>query len=248
MLGYGDLVGAVEREAQSIAVALRSGPSDAPVPTCPAWDVRTLARHLGEFTALWTHVVCEATGRDKTPYEADPPGDGAALGDWYETLAGHLVATLRATDADQPAWTWVPSQQRVGFIARRCANELAVHRVDAESARGTSAPIDADLAASCILEIPDLLEGWEQDSDYRHEGSGRRLHLCPTDSDHELVLTMASGRLDITSEHCDDADLTLRGATSDLTLVAFDRPPLGVVDRTGDPAVLAAWYREFHFG
>ena len=248
MLSYDELVAAVEREATAIADAFGSGPDDAAVPTCPAWDVHALARHVGEFTALWTHVVCEATGRDKTPYEPDLPRDPAALAGWYGALAAHLVDALRGTTADQPAWTWVPSQQHVGFIARRCANELAMHRIDAQSARGPAAPIEAGLAAECVLEVPDLLEGWALQSDYRHEGSGRSLHLCPTDSDHELVLTLAPERLEVGHGHTDSADLVLRGATSDLALVAFDRPPLRAVERSGDERVLAAWYEEFHFG
>jgi len=245
---YDELVVAVEREAAAITDAFRAGSSDAAVPTCPDWDISALAHHLGEFTALWTHVVCEATGREKTPYQPAPPREREPLADWYRELSAHLVDGLRGTTSDQPAWTWVPSQQHVGFIARRCANELVVHRFDAQAARGTCDPIETALAAECVLEIPDLVEGWAQEGDYRHEGSGRRIHLCPTDAAHELTLTLAPDSLDIDRGHTDDADLVLRGTTSDLTLVLYDRHPLRPVDRTGDESVLAAWYEEFHFG
>ena len=248
VMSYDELVVAVEREAAAIADALGSGPSDAAVATCPGWDIHTLATHLGEFTALWTHVVCEATSREKTDYQPTPPREPESLADWYRGLSDHLVIGLRGTTGDQPAWTWVPSRQHVGFIARRCANELGVHRFDAQSARGACAPIEAALAAECVLEIPDLLEGWAQRGDYRHEGSGRRLHLCPTDSAHELTLTLSPGRLEMDRGHTENADLVLRGTTSDLTLVVFDRRPLRPTERAGDPSVLAAWYEEFHFG
>src|SRR2546430_17466248 len=36
-----------------------------------------LTKHLGEFACFWTHVLCEGTGRAKTPFP-DPPS-GAAL-------------------------------------------------------------------------------------------------------------------------------------------------------------------------
>ena len=248
MMSYEELVAAVEREAAAITETLGSGPDDAPVPTCPDWDVHALARHVGEFTVFWAHVVSEATGRPKIPYDATPPRDPASLPDWYSPLADDLVAGLAATSADHPAWTWVPSQQRIGFIARRCANELAVHRYDAEAARGRPHPIEPSLAAECVLEIPLLLEGWAQQTDFTHEGSGRSLHLCPTDSANELLLTLAADDLEIDRRHSDEADLTLRGTTSDLALVLFDRPPLGAVERVGDDSVLGAWYREFHFG
>ena len=248
-MSYEGLVDAVGVETSAIGDALGDGPVDARVATCPEWDVHTLARHLGEFTALWTHVVCEATGREKTPYEPSPPTDQEALAEWYRALAGHLVTALRGATADQPAWTWVPSQQHVGFIARRCANELAMHRYDVQSARGACKPIDAPVAAECVLEVPALVEGWAVGNDeYRHEGSGRSLHLCATDSDHEILLTMLPDRLDAKPEHSTSADLTLRGTMSDLALLAFDRPTLGSVERAGDDDVLGAWYEEFHFG
>jgi uncharacterized protein (TIGR03083 family) len=249
VLSYDELVDAVEREAAAIADALGAGEAGAVVPTCPDWDVHALARHLGEFTALWTHVVCEATGRPKTTYEPVPPQDPALLARWYRGLAHDLVGVLRATTAEQAAWTWVPSQQRVGFIARRCADELAMHRYDAQTTRGTAAPIDAGLAAECVLEVPLLLEGWgAEGGGGRAEDDRRSVHLCPTDSPHELTLTMAGDGLDLTSGHIDHTDLVLRGTTSDLALVAFDRPPLEPVERDGDDSALDAWYRAFHFG
>ena len=242
---YAEWVDIVEREAGALADALAGGPAEARVATCPDWEIRTLAHHIGEFTCFWTHVVCEATGRDKTPYEPKPPNEPAAMAEWYRRLAGHLVAELRATTADQPSWTWVPTEQHVGFIARRCANEIAVHRFDAESARGTPAPLTPESAAECLEEIPSLGAGWDE---YVPEGSGRRLHLCATDSGHEYVLTLDPAGLRLTREHVEDADLTLRGAMSDLLLIVYDRAPLGEVEHAGDDAVLDGWYKEFHFG
>jgi uncharacterized protein (TIGR03083 family) len=175
---YDELVDAIEVETSALSDTFARGAVDARVVTCPDWDVRDLAHHLGEFTALWTHVACEASGQEKTPYEPVPPDEATALGRWYQALARDLVTTLRNTSGEQPSWTWVPSQQHVGFIARRCANELAMHRYDAQSARDACEPIDAALAAECVLEVPALLEGWAVGGGYEHEGSGRTLHLC----------------------------------------------------------------------
>src|SRR5688572_9526021 len=138
---YDELVDAVERETAALAQALGDGPDDAQVATCPAWKVRDLATHVGEFTAVWTHVLCEATSTPKTPYEPVPPAAPDAMAAWYGDIARHLVDLLRVAKADTPSWTWVPSQQHAGFIARRCANELAIHRFDAQSARGTCTPV-----------------------------------------------------------------------------------------------------------
>lgn len=242
---YEELVDTVEREAGALADALGAGAADARVATCPDWDVHALAKHIGEFTGFWTHVVCEATGRPKTPFEPQPPGEPTAMAAWYRDLARHLVTQLRATTAEQPSWTWVPNEQHVGFIARRCANEIAVHRFDAESARGTPAPLTPDSAAECVAEIPTFGPGWD---DYSPQGSGARLHLCATDSDHEFLLTLAPGGLELTHQHVEDADLALRGTMSDLLLVVYDRAPLGPVERIGAETTLDSWYKEFHFG
>src|SRR2546430_12523523 len=76
-MDYLDHVAAVERELGTITTALAAGPLDVRVPTCPDWTLADLTKHLGEFACFWTHVLCEGTGRAKTPFP-DPPS-GAAL-------------------------------------------------------------------------------------------------------------------------------------------------------------------------
>jgi uncharacterized protein (TIGR03083 family) len=241
-------IAAVERETAALASALAAAPADAPVPTCPGWVVLDLARHVGEFTALWAHVLCEGTGRPKPPY-ADPVGLGgpgaAALGDWYAEVARGLVAELRATPPATEVWTWVESDKTARFIARRCANELSIHRVDAQSASGSVRPIDPDVAADAIDEVFVMLTAWEHPPD----ASGLTLHLHPTDragGTDEWTIAMGPDGPAVERVHR-PADLTLSGAVSDLALLVFGRPGLGPVSRDGDPAALDAWYREFQF-
>ncbi|MBU1800958.1 maleylpyruvate isomerase N-terminal domain-containing protein [Nocardioides sp.] len=45
-------VAALEREAQLFAAAARLTDLDAPVSSCPGWDMRDLVRHLAEIH-LW---------------------------------------------------------------------------------------------------------------------------------------------------------------------------------------------------
>lgn len=104
-----------------------------------------LARHVGEFTGFWTHVLCEGTGRPKTPYTG--LSDDLDVRAWYREIADSLVTELRATPPDTTVWTWAPNDQSARFAARRSANELAVHRFDTQSARGSEQPIDATTAA-----------------------------------------------------------------------------------------------------
>jgi hypothetical protein len=157
------------------------------------------------------------------------------------------VTELRATTCDQPMWSWVEDRQNAAFTARRCANELAVHRFDAESARGTPQPIDAELAADGVEEIFVMAAAWAAQEEHPERGAGESLGLAPTDRPERWTITMTPGGLDV-DRGDDAADLTVSGSMSDLELLCFERPVLGSVTRAGDAAVLDAWYRVFHFG
>jgi uncharacterized protein (TIGR03083 family) len=241
-MNYEDHIASVERETAAITEALSAAARDVPVPTCPDWRFEELAKHVGEFTGLWTHVLCEGTGREKTPWT--PPPDDGDLAGWYAPIAGYLVQELRATEPDQRVWSWIEDQQHAAMVARRCSNELAIHRFDAQSASGTSQAIDAAVAADAIDEIFVMIPAW----DGAHEGSGRSLHVHGNDSDDEWTIVLAPDGPGVRREHTDDADLTLSGQVSDLALLLFGRPTLGPVGRAGEPAVLDAWYEEFTFG
>jgi uncharacterized protein (TIGR03083 family) len=232
-------IDAVARESATLADALAAGPREARVPSCPDWSVAELAEHVGRFSGLWAHVLCEGTGRPKPPFSELPP-DGD-LAEWYRPLAAALVEELRATPPGTEVWTWMPDDQTPAFVARRAAHELAVHRVDAELARGAHTPIEADLAADGIDEMLLFVERQEEAT-----GEGQTLHLHGTDHGDEWLVTLAPGGLRVERSH-GKADLALRGAVSDLELVLYQRPPLAPVEHLGDDGVLAAWYRAFTF-
>ncbi|MBI2169574.1 MAG: maleylpyruvate isomerase family mycothiol-dependent enzyme [Actinobacteria bacterium] len=237
---YAEHIAAVEREAAAIVAALAATPLDTQVPSCPEWTVADLARHVGSFT-VWTHVLCEGTGRPKPPFPDTPEGN--ALVGWVEELTGHLVSELRATPPDTTVWTWVTSDKSARFVARRAAHELAVHRFDAQLARGAPEPIDATLAIDGIDEIFLMRNDGEEAKP--HLGSGETLHLHTAEGFERFIRLTPEG-LVVSEEHA-KADLALRGTASDVELVLFQRPPLGPVERLGDETVLDVWCREFTF-
>jgi uncharacterized protein (TIGR03083 family) len=251
-MDYAEHVDAVARETRDLVVALRAGPVDAPVPTCPDWTVGDLLRHVGEFTVFWAHVLCEGTGRPKTPApdmpaHDMPPHDSLAVADWYGALAASLVAELSVTDADQSTWSWVEDRRNAAFVARRCAHELAVHRVDVESARGAPRPIERALAADGIEEIFVMIGGMAARGEEMGRGHGESLLVQAVDGPDVWALRLDPTGLAVSRAEA-RCDLELRGATSDLELLLYQRPPLREVARAGDGAVLDAWYRAFHFG
>jgi uncharacterized protein (TIGR03083 family) len=234
-------VSAAEREVATFVEAVAAGSLDAPVPTCPGFSVDDLAAHVGSFCAFWTHVLCEGTGRPKPPFD-DAPEHRV---EWLREIAHHLDVELRTTTPDTAVWTWFPPDQSAGFVTRRVANELAVHRVDAELARGTAAPIAADLAADGIEEIFVLMQ--HPDSAELLSPTRHTLHLHGTDFEpSEWLVDFGPEGMTVTREHA-KGDLALKGTVSDLEMLLYQRPTVGEVERFGDDAVLAAFHHIFTF-
>jgi uncharacterized protein (TIGR03083 family) len=234
-------VSAAEREVATFVEAVAAGSLDAPVPTCPGFSVDDLAAHVGSFCAFWTHVLCEGTGRPKPAFD-DAPEHRV---EWLREIAHHLDVELRTTTPDTAVWTWFPPDQSAGFVTRRVANELAVHRVDAELARGTAAPIAADLAADGIEEIFVLMQ--HPDSAELLSPTRHTLHLHGTDFEpSEWLVDFGPEGMTVTREHA-KGDLALKGTVSDLEMLLYQRPTVGDVERFGDDAVLAAFHHIFTF-
>ena len=146
---------AVEAELDSMVESLKVVQPSTAVPTCPGWTIADLAKHVGEFCGFWTHVLCEATGREKTPFTDEP--DGESFAGWLRRLGDHLLEEMRLTPSDKHVWTWHEDDRSAAFVARRCANELAIHRYDAQSAGDTTSAIAPDLAADGIDELLTVL-------------------------------------------------------------------------------------------
>jgi uncharacterized protein (TIGR03083 family) len=243
-------VAAVEGAVAELVAAFASGPLDARVPSCPDWSLGDLADHVGGFAIAWTHVLCEGTGNPKPSFDTRDPGVDAAM--WFGPIGDGLVRELRAATPDLHVWTWVRDQQNAAFVARRSAHELAVHRFDAQLARGTPAPLDGELAADGIEEIFVMIEAWRErehsaaSSGYGR-GSGETLHLHATDRPAEWLILLDPDALRVRREHA-KGDLAVRASVSDLELTLYQRPTVGPVERFGDEGALAAWYRAFTFG
>ena len=243
---YGARVDAVEREFAALVTAVAAGPLNTRVPTCPDFAVDDLAKHVGEFCGFWTHVLCEGTSRPKTPFrdEVGPEGRGG----WVGALGGYLVSELRATPADTAVWTWYAPDQSAAFVARRCSHELAIHRVDAQLARGAADPVEAELAADGIEEIFLLVDQYGRNRQRGIAGSGQTLHLHGTGQHSaEWLITLEPHGVSVRREHA-KADLALKGAVSDLEMLLYQRPTVDVVESFGDGAVLDVFYAEFTFG
>ena len=248
-MDHAERISAVRREGAALVAAVAAGDPAAVVPTCPDYTLDDLAAHVGEFCAFYADVLSEGGGRPKRPFDTDP-GSASRAG-WLAAVADHLVAELRASPPDLNVWTWHPTDHSAAFVARRCAHELAIHRVDAQLGAGLAPdPVEPALAADGIEEIFVLIaHAGARTGDRRRDGDrrGQTLHLHGTDHDPaEWVLTLAAEGVRVERTHA-RGDLELRGAVSDLEMLLYQRPPLGPVERLGDEAVLDLFHREFTF-
>ena len=122
-----------------------------PVPSCPGWDLSELVAHVGRacrYHAL--HVVRGVTTKPTVVPEAPTAG----VVDWMEESASMLLAALRDTPPDAPAYTWaVDVPETAAFWTRRMTLESAIHRWDAEYAIGAVTGFDHDLAVDGVDEV-----------------------------------------------------------------------------------------------
>ncbi len=246
-MDYTSLVESVNVEGRTLAVALDDAASDDLIPTCEGWKIADLAVHVGQFCGFWSHVLCEGTGRPKTPFPEPPGGD--QLGTWVATLVGYLVGELDATPPGTEVWTWFDADRTAGFVSRRCAHELAVHRYDAQSTSRACTPIASDLAEDGINEVLDVLV---TSRDRSGRGTGRTMALRGTDIGASWIVAIGHDRIAVERRPLEGGapgatDVVVSGTASDLELTLYHRPTLSPVDVHGDYTVLEEWHREFTF-
>ncbi|MFC3300569.1 maleylpyruvate isomerase family mycothiol-dependent enzyme [Arthrobacter agilis] len=131
---------------------------DRPVPACPGWNGEDLVRH----TAIVFLQKAETIRTGTRPSHGWPPVSVGSLPP--QPLLAHcytrLVEEFDAHPTSDPAETWVPEDQTVGFWVRRLTHETAIHRVDLEQAAGRSVrPLDPALVIDGIDEVLTVMLG-----------------------------------------------------------------------------------------
>jgi uncharacterized protein (TIGR03083 family) len=152
-------IAAVRDEGARMADAVAQADPDGPVPTCPDWTVRDLARHTGGVHRWATGFV---RGRTE-PLDADLPEvvgtwpPDTELAAWLAQGCADLVTALTAAPDSLQCWTFLPAPSPRAMWARRQAHETAMHRVDAELAAGLPlSPWSPAFAADGIDELLSL--------------------------------------------------------------------------------------------
>jgi uncharacterized protein (TIGR03083 family) len=234
----------IEQDGRRLADAAAAGPLDAPIPTCPGWDVRTCVDHTaGVYRNRIAGILLQRRPGPGEVEERPPDGD---LVPWFSASLDALLDVLREHGPDAPAYTWWPPDQTVGFWYRRMAQETAVHRLDVEDGRGTPTPIDAALAVDGIDEVLDLFLGDDWATMDPKEWDG----VDPQTGAGATVAVRSGGavwrstlRPDAIELQRSDgpADAGVAGDPEAVLLWLWGRRPDDVVTLDGDPAVLTAY-------
>jgi len=227
------------RNSERLGDAAAGAGLDAAVPTCPGWTVTDLLRHVIRGDD-WARTIVEQGKRGSTervlPSDTDPSIAGEALVKAFRDGAAALLETLTSVDAATPVWTFSAQDRTAAFWQRRRSQETAVHRYDAESAAGTTTPIDTELAVDGIDEflmifLPRLADNFGPVGD-------STLHVHCTDADGEWLVTNRDGQVTVTREHA-KGDVAARGSASDLLLFLWGRVPADALEVFGDAGLLA---------
>jgi uncharacterized protein (TIGR03083 family) len=229
-MDYATYVGHVQQGGQRLAAAA-SGSLSEEVPSCPGWTVTDLVKHVAE---VYEHkMACTALGKAPDPWPPEWPADRDPL-EWFGDAHGRLLEMFARSGPTTPSATWWPSDQTVGFWARRMAQETAVHRVDAELAIGDPTPVNADLAIDGVDEVLIWLTGdWSDDPD--DAATAQRVAVSTGGRRWGVTLEREAVSID---EDGGAADATLAGDPSDVLLWLWGRAADERVLRSGDEDAL----------
>ena len=247
-------IAALQGEGTQLALAADQAGLDAPVPSCPSWQVRDLVRHLGHVHRWAAGYVAEQREQrlpdelfGSDPLSAAPP-DAGLLG-WFRDGHAALVETLRQADPGMSCWTFFAAPSPLAFWARRQAHETAIHRADAELAAGRLPDYPAVFAADGIDE---LIMGFFARDEARltpgqRAGERRSLLVRASDTGGEWLAELtADGRMAARVRRgAGPADCTLDGPAASLYLLLWNRRDLagsGIM-ASGDGTMLQAWQR-----
>ncbi len=229
-----EFLAALDRDGHAFVDACAAAGIDAPVAACPGWRVADLSWHVSEVLGFWASIVGDRRDTWDGFERAAQPADDQLVALCRERVDAAL-AVLTAADPAQPNWTW-SADKTAGFVMRRMAQEMAVHRWDAEMAAGREHAIEPTLASDGIDEFLTHFRGEAADGAGPVAGS---VHLHCTDVPGEwTVRPMPDGGAEVTREHA-KGDAAIRGAAGDILLVLWRRRPLRTVDVVGDAEVAA---------
>jgi uncharacterized protein (TIGR03083 family) len=227
--GFGDRLEIIAEESQRISATVAALELGARVPTTPEWSVRDLAHHIGVGQWYWgenvrAHNAAERSGAELTAL----PEDSDLLA-WMGWCTYSLLSALREAGPDAPCWAWWPEPHTAGAVGRHQAQEVSVHRWDAEGVTGASKPLHPGLADDGVPEFIEIMVGTDLAS------LPGAVTLTATDTGASWRVAGAG-----VGESAPARVSELRASASDLVLMLYRRLPVPDAAVEGDPVLVAA--------
>jgi len=242
-----DVRAALVEETAAFGELLRTADPTTPVPTCPAWTVRQLFRHVGRGSRRAAKIVADRRDEALDPREVPdgkPPDDADAATDWLNAGVQLLLDSVDAAGAHTAVWTFIGPRPAPWWVRRRL-HEATVHRADAAIAVGADYRLAPELAADGIDEWLERV-AVEVSAESSPLDAGKTLHLHATDDDlgsaGEWTITGTDDGIAWSHEH-GKGDAALRGSAKDLLLAVVRRQTAteGGLEVFGDTAIWDGW-------
>lgn len=230
---------AIARSGAALASSAAAAGLDAPVPTCPEWDVAALVVHQGGV-----HRWATAHLRGEPDPPKPTPEPGADLLAWYAEGLDALLATLRSAPDDVTAMVFLndaPAPR--AFWARRQAHETTIHSVDAAAAaHGSPAPVSSLGIAPAVAAdgIDELLTGFvTRGKGQLHASSEYAVHVRADDTGHAWTVRIGAGPIVTTRGADGPAAATITGTAAQIYVSLWNRAEEAVVG--GRPEFRDEW-------
>jgi uncharacterized protein (TIGR03083 family) len=241
-MDHGEYCKALFREIDRLAILLSDADLTTPVPSCPAWDLATLAGHVGTLERWATAMIVSGTTErlSYSQFEQQIPAEAAALSDWLASGVDALISALVAAPADQKVWAPGPDQS-VLFWARRALHEATVHRVDAALALNAPLTVDPAVATDGVEELLTILPYAPRLAGFGAvRGDGQSIELAAIDLDARWRIEIGSASFEWARvQEAGDATAVATAPVAGLYLFLWGRPSVPQI--TGDSGLLARW-------
>jgi len=230
--GFDASLAAIGTESRRLSDAVASSDLDVIVPSTPEWTVRELAHHIGRGQWFWAENVVARDADAMADVGVTPMPEDQDLLAWLGWCTYSLLHALREAGPDAPCWSWWPAPRTSGAVSRHQAQEVSVHRWDAELAAGgrsLGAPgaLAPDVATDGVGEFIETMIG------DRVEALTGEVMLFASD-------TGGSWRVGTVRDGGGSRRAELRAPASDLVLMLYRRLPVPDADVVGDPLLVAS--------
>ncbi|CAG4924932.1 maleylpyruvate isomerase N-terminal domain-containing protein [Acidithrix sp. C25] len=206
-----------------------------------SWRVSDLLEHL----SLVLERAINRIGKTEEPKAGESATGTIDHLEQYTETSNRLIATLKTTSDQTPAWNWTGSNQNSAWLKRRTAHEVAVHSLDIALAlnlvQDVNKYFNPKFASDGIAEFVNVFLGR---LNAKYEGSSEpfSIHIHANDvSDTEWVFLFGTTTIEAKQLH-QKCDLALRGTASALYGWLWNRFAYENLELIGDHTLADKWH------